>query len=56
MRYKQAVLFIPSREKATLRERGHSRILALGCHKLCGSKKLKMLYGYHKRSILETIQ
>ncbi|HDY7582689.1 TPA: hypothetical protein RQJ71_001389 [Vibrio vulnificus] len=41
MRYKQAVLFIPSREKATLWERGHSRILALGCHKLCGSKKIE---------------
>lgn len=56
IRFKRAVPLIPPREGAAFWENGHPRNLAVGCQKLYGSNnKWKKRYGYHKRSLSETV-
>ncbi|HCE1357198.1 TPA: IS5/IS1182 family transposase, partial [Vibrio parahaemolyticus] len=51
-----AVPLIPPREGAAFWENGHPRNLAVGCQRLYGSNnKWKKRYGYHKRSLSETV-
>ncbi|EJC6855222.1 TPA: IS5-like element ISVpa3 family transposase [Vibrio parahaemolyticus] len=56
IRFKRAAPLIPPREGAAFWENGHPRNLAVGCQKLYGSNnKWKKRYGYHKRSLSETV-
>ncbi|HCE2921363.1 TPA: IS5 family transposase, partial [Vibrio parahaemolyticus] len=56
IRFKRAVPLIPPREGAAFWENGHPRNLAVGCQRLYGSNnKWKKRYGYHKRSLSETV-
>ncbi len=56
IRFKRAVPLIPPREGAAFWENGHPRNLAVGCKRLYGSNnKWKKRYGYHKRSLSETV-
>ena len=56
IKMKRAVALIHPREGAAFWERGHPRNLAVGYQKLCGSNKYwKERYGYHKRSLSETV-